>query len=230
MRNESLSVRLAQILEQRCLLLFWALIALLVALPFLSETPHGQVILAVVNVIVLLTAVAAVGRTWLSFVIAVILILPALVFRFLALESGQPGHLALTWGFNAVFYIFILTNLLQYVFRRDLMSRDKLYGAVAAYILIAVLWANLHGVTQYFYPGAYALGGTPQAFGMPELIYFSFTTLATVGYGDITPALIQSRYLTVLEMIVGVMFVAILIARLTGVYPIVDKPIVDKKS
>ena len=229
MRNESLSVRLAQILEQRCLLLFWALIALLVALPFLAETPHGQVILAVVNVIVLLTAVAAVGRTWLSFVIAVIMILPALVFRFLALESGQPGHLALTWGFNAVFYIFILTNLLQYVFRRDLMSRDKLYGAVAAYILIAVLWANLHGVTQYFHPGAYAFGGTPQAFGMPELIYFSFTTLATVGYGDITPALIQSRYLTVLEMVVGVMFVAILIARLTGVYPIVDKPIVDKK-
>ena len=223
MQNESLSVRLAQILEQRCLLLFWALIALLVALPFLSETPHGQVILAVVNVIVLLTAVAAVGRTWLSFVIAVILILPALVFRFLALESGQPGHLALTWGFSAVFYIFVLANLLQYVFRRDLMSGDKLYGAVAAYILIAVLWANLHGVTQYFHPGAYAFGGTPQALGMPELIYFSFTTLATVGYGDITPALLQSRYLTILEMITGVMFVAILIARLTGVYPVVPK-------
>ena len=223
MPNESLSVRLAQILEQRCLLLFWALIALLVALPFLAETPHGQVILAVVNVIVLLTAVAAVGRTWLSFFIAVIMILPALVFRFLALESGLPGHLALTWGFSAVFYIFVLANLLQYVFRRDLMSRDKLYGAVAAYILIAVLWANLHGVTQYFHPGAYAFGGAPQALGMPELIYFSFTTLATVGYGDITPALIQSRYLTVLEMVVGVMFVAILIARLTGVYPVVPK-------
>jgi hypothetical protein len=103
------------------------------------------------------------------------------------------------------------------------MSGDKLYGAVAAYILIAVLWANLHGVTQYFHPGAYALGGTPQAFGMPELIYFSFTTLCTVGYGDITPVLIQSRYLTVLEMITGVMYVAILIARLTGVYPVVDK-------
>jgi hypothetical protein len=230
MQNESLNVRLAQILEQRCLLLFWALIALLVALPFLAETPHGQVILAVVNVIVLLTAVAAVGRTWLSFVIAVIMILPALVFRFLALASGLSWHLALTWGFSAVFYIFVLANLLHYVFRRDLISRDKLYGAVAAYILIAVLWANLHGVTQYFYPGAYALGGTPQAFGMPELIYFSFTTLATVGFGDITPALVQSRYLTVLEMIVGVMFVAILIARLTGVYPIVDKPIVDKKT
>jgi hypothetical protein len=223
MPNESLSVRLAQILEQRCLLLFWALIALLVMMPFLGETPHGMVILAVVNVIVLLTAVAAVGRTWLSFVIAVIMILPALVFRFLALESGQPGYLALTWGAAAIFYIFILADLLHYVLRRDVMTGDKLYGAVAAYILVAVLWAYLHGVTQYFYPGAYAFGGTPKALDMTELIYFSFTTLATVGYGDITPALIQSRYLTVLEMVVGVMFVAILIARLTGVYPVLPK-------
>jgi hypothetical protein len=223
MQSETLNVRLAQILEQRCLLLFWALLALLVALPFLSETTHGHAILVVVNVTVLLTAVAAVGRTWLSFVIAVILILPAIVFRFLALESSQPGYLALSWGFNAVFYVFILVNLLQYVFRRDFMSRDKLYGAVAAYILVAVFWANLHGVTQYFYPGAYAFGGTPKALDMTELIYFSFVALTTAGFGDITPALVQSRYLTVLEMVIGVMYVAILIARLTGVYPIVDK-------
>jgi hypothetical protein len=223
MQSETLNVRLAQILEQRCLLLFWALLALLVALPFLSETTHGHAILVVVNVTVLLTAVAAVGRTWLSFVIAVILILPAIVFRFLALESSQPGYLALSWGFNAVFYVFILVNLLQYVFRRDFMSRDKLYGAVAAYILVAVFWANLHGVTQYFYPGAYAFGGTPKALDMTELIYFSFVALTTAGFGDITPALVQSRYLTILEMVIGVMYVAILIARLTGVYPIVDK-------
>ena len=223
MQNETLKGRLAQILEQRCLLLFWALMALLVALPFLSETTHGHAILFVVNVIVLLTAVAAVGRSWLSFVIAVILILPALVFRFLALASSLPGYLALSWGFNAVFYAFILSNLLHYVFRRDFMSGDKLYGAVAAYMLVAVFWANLHGVTQYFYPGAYALGGTPQALDMTELLYFSFTALTTAGFGDITPALVQSRYLTVLEMVIGVMYVAILIARLTGVYPVVDK-------
>jgi Na+/citrate or Na+/malate symporter len=64
---------------------------------------------------------------------------------------------------------------------------------------------------------------------MTELLYFSFTALTTAGFGDVTPALVQSRFLTVLEMIIGVMYVAILIARLTGVYPIVDKPIVDKK-
>jgi hypothetical protein len=215
--------KLQEILEQRCLLLFWALIVLLVALPFLGENRHGQVVLSVVNVAVLLTAVAAVGRTRLSFFIAVVLVLPALVFRLLAVQTGSPGHFALAFSFNAVFYAFILTSLMQYVFRLDLMSRDKLYGAVAAYILIAIFWAQLHGLTQYFYPGAYTLAGESQVLGITDLIYFSFTALTTAGFGDIVPALIQSRYLTILEMVVGVMFVAILIARLTGVYPIVDK-------
>jgi hypothetical protein len=126
-------------------------------------------------------------------------------------------------SFNALFYLFIITNLFRYVFRLDLMSRDKLYGAVAAYILIGIFWAQLHALAQYFYPGSYTVEGATQVLDMPELIYFSFAALSTAGFGDIAPALIQSRYLTILEMIAGVMFVAILIARLTGVYPLVDK-------
>lgn len=224
MHDETLgAARLNKLLEQRCMLLFMALAALLVAVPFLGETAWGQVLLVFVHIAVLLTAVAAVGRTWRSFGVAVILVLPALVFRVLSLETVRPDHLALTWGFNAAFYVFVLTSLLQYVFRLDSMSRDKLYGAVAAYILIAIFWAYLHALAQYFYPGAYTAAGAPRVLDIGELIYFSFTALSTAGFGDIAPAVIQSRYLTVLEMVVGVMFVAILIARLTGVYPIVDR-------
>ena len=62
-----------------------------------------------------------------------------------------------------------------------------------------------------------------QTLDMAELIFFSFTALTTAGFGDITPVLIQSRFLTILEMVTGVMYVAILIARLTGVYPVVGK-------
>ncbi len=215
--------RLAKILEQRCFFLFMALLVLLVSVPFLGETTYGPVILTLVNVIVLLTAVVAVGRSRYSFVIATILVVPALVFRIMALKSSLAGHFALSWGFGAAFYVFTLAELLNYVLRRDLMTGDKLYGAVAAYMLVAFLWANLYGVLQYFYPGAYALGGVPTALSMADLIYFSFTALTTAGFGDITPVLLQSRFLTILEMVAGVMYVAILIARLTGVYPVVAK-------
>src|SRR5574337_107585 len=110
--------------------------------------------------------------------------------------------------------------LLHYVLRRDEMTPDKLYGAVAAYIMIAIFWAYLFGVLQYFHPGAYALHGTPTALNLADLIFYSFTVLTTAGFGDITPTTIQSRFPTILEAMGGVMYVAILIARLTGVYPV----------
>ena len=58
----------------------------------------------------------------------------------------------------------------------------------------------LYGV---LYPGAYAVGGMVKALNMGELIYFSFTALSTAGFGDISPMLIQSRFLTILEMVTG---------------------------
>jgi hypothetical protein len=215
--------RFVHILEQRCFFLFLALLALLVALPFLGETVYGRGLVGLLNLIILVTAVAAVESSGLSFVIACLLGLPTVVFQILALRSSLPGHFALAWGFGAAFYVFTLVHLLRYVLRRDSMTADKLYGAVAAYMMVAILWAFLYGVLQYFYPGAYAYQGTRKALDMGELIFFSFTALTTAGFGDFTPTLIQSRFLTILEMVTGVMYVAILIARLTGVYPIVDR-------
>ena len=214
-------LRLEQILRQRCFLLFLALLALLIAIPFLSETSHGRVIVGLCNIIMLLTAVAAVGRSRLSLAIAISLAVPTLTFQLLGLQSGDSGHKALSWSCNAVLYSFTLGHLLHYVLRQDRITADKLYGAVAAYMLIAILWAFLHGVLQYFYPGAYALGGTVQALDIRDLIYFSFSIITTSGFGDITPVLLQSRFLVILEGVTGVMYVAILIARLTGVYPVV---------
>jgi ion channel len=215
--------RFAQILEHRCFFLFLALIALLVVRPFLGETAFGRGLVTLLNVIILVTAVVAVARSGLSFVIASLFGLPAVVFQILALQSSLPGHFALAWGSAAAFYVFTLAHLLRYVLRREHMTADKLYGAVAAYMIVAILWAFLYGVLQYFYPGAYAYQGTEKTLDMAELIFFSFTALTTAGFGDFTPALIQSRFLTIIEMVTGVMYVAILIARLTGVYPIMER-------
>ena len=213
--------RLEQILAQRCFFLFLALLALLVVMPYVAETAHGRMIVGLLNVTILVAAVAAVERSINSFVIAVILGLPTLCFQILALQSGLPGQFALSWGFGAVFYAFTIAHLLHYVLRWDMMTADKLYGAVATYAMIAILWAYLYGVLQYFYPGAFAYHGATKTLDMAELIFYSFTVLTTAGFGDVTAQLIQPRFATLLEAVTGVMYVAILIARLTGVYPVV---------
>lgn len=211
-----------KMLAQRCFLLFLALLLLLVVMPYLVETIHGRILIGLLNVVILATAVAAVARTGPSFVIALLLGLPTLCFQILALQSGLQEHFALSWGFGATFYAFTIAHLLHYVLRRDMMTADKLYGAVAAYMMIAILWAYLYGVLQYFYPGAYAYLGTTKTLDMAELIFYSFTVLTTAGFGDVTARLIQARFATLLEAVTGVMYVAILIARLTGVYPVAE--------
>jgi Ion channel len=215
------NTRLEHLLEQRCFLLFLALLSLLVAIPFLAETILGRGLIGLINVTILLTAVVALERTRFSFAIAIALGLPTLAFQILALQSGSPEQFALYWGFGAAFYAFTIAHLLHYVLRRDNMTADKLYGAVAAYIMIALFWAFLYGVLQYFYPGAFAYLGAPKTLDMAYLIFYSFTVLTTAGFGDVTPMLMQSRFPTILEALTGVMYVAILIARLTGVYPVV---------
>ena len=207
-------------LEQRCFLLFIALLALLVAIPFSAASIYGRWAIGILNVIILATAVAAVERSKLSLVTAILLGLPALAFQVVASQSGTLAHIVLSWSFNAAFYAFTVTNLLRYVLRQDEMTADKLYGAVAAYIMIAILAAFLHGVVQYFYPGSYSYLGAAKVLDFSELLFFSFTVLTTAGFGDITPMLIHARFLTLLEAVAGVMYVAILIARLTGVYPV----------
>ena len=213
---------LEKMLEQRCLFLFAALITLLVVMPYLVGTSLGRALVGLLNIVILVSAVVAIERSRASFVMAMLLGMPTLCFQLLALQSGSPGYFALSWGFGAAFYAFTIAHLLHYVLRVDMMTSDKLYGAAAAYLMIAICWAYLYGVMQYFYPGAFAFLGSTKILDMGELIFYSFTVLTTAGFGDVTAQIIQARFATLLEAVTGVMYVAILIARLTGVYPVVE--------
>jgi hypothetical protein len=99
------------------------------------------------------------------------------------------------------------------------MTQDKLYGAAAAYLLVGVLWAYLYAIVGFYYPQSYMVVGQPGRLVFADALYLSITVLTSTGFGDISPLTRQARGLCMIEQIVGVLFVAILIARLAGVYP-----------
>src|SRR5258705_11907795 len=97
---------------------------------------------------------------------------------------------------------------------------DKLYGAAAVYLMLGVLWAYFYNILLYFHPGALTVSGTPVSALLPSsLLYFSLVTLTATGMSDIMPAHPSARMLCAFEMITGVLFIAVLIARLAGSYP-----------
>ena len=220
---------IGRIFYQRCFYLFLVLLGLIVGVPFIEPTPLGRFAVNVSGTLVVIAAVAAVGRTVLSFVIALLLAVPAAFFNWLGMTVDDRHYLLLSWCFAAGLYGMTLAYLLRYVFQRDVMTADRLCGAAAAYLLIGVLWAYLYAIVGELYPGSYGFGGAAATLATYDFLYFSFTALTSTGFGDITALSRQARSLCVFEQLAGTLYLAILIARLAGIYPPAETRVRDRR-
>jgi hypothetical protein len=152
-------------------------------------------------------------------VAALLLAVPAVVFQYTGLFRDDDAQLATSWMFSATLYFITTAYLLRYVFQPRVMTQDKLFGAAAAYLMLGVLWAYVYAIVGYLYPQSYLVVGQPGRLVYADAVYFSVTVLTSTGFGDIVPLTRQARGICMVEQITGGLFVAILIARLAGVYP-----------
>ncbi len=118
-------------------------------------------------------------------------------------------------------YIFYLGGAAYLILRDILLSReitiDTIRGGICVYLLIGFVWALLYGVTASLDSNAFSQPIIAvESYG--RAVYFSFTTLTTLGYGDIIPVSPLAKMLTNLEAIIGQLYPAILIAILVGGY------------
>jgi hypothetical protein len=99
------------------------------------------------------------------------------------------------------------------------ITRDVLYAAVALYLLLGAIFVPVYGLLDVLVPGSFRDGSFPDApVQWQQIIYFSYTTLTSSGYGDILPISWWARSLANLEMIVGMLFITIIISRLVALY------------
>jgi hypothetical protein len=99
------------------------------------------------------------------------------------------------------------------------MTTDKLFGAAAAYLMLGSFWATLYALINAFYPGSFSGVGEAHNSDLSDFLYFSYTVLTSTGFGDIVPKTRQARAICNVEQLTGGLYIAILIARLAGVYP-----------
>ncbi len=125
------------------------------------------------------------------------------------------------------FFAFVTWQQLRSVLRQREVTGETLSLAMAVYLLLGLTWGLLYIVlfqcqeNAFSFPSGSVLSVEPTAHQhlvFPVLTYFSLTTLATIGYGDIIPLTLQARYAAVAEGITGQMYLAILVARLVGMH------------
>jgi len=99
------------------------------------------------------------------------------------------------------------------------VDAEHIYAALSVYLLAGLFFGVLHWAVGIAWPGSFgeaSAGGAPAAFPLSTAIYFSFVTLATLGYGDVVPKTEVARGLAVFEAVGGQLYVAVMIARLVG--------------
>lgn len=98
------------------------------------------------------------------------------------------------------------------------ITRNDIVGAICIYILLGLIWAILYLFIAQAAPGSFnGLSQAPWQENFAAAVYFSFVTITTLGYGDISPIMPLARSLVVMEAVVGVFYMAILVASLIGV-------------
>ena len=137
--------------------------------------------------------------------------------------SIRVGHEALSTASLlgcTVIALYAVFGALRFALRSSTVTSEHLYAALSAYLLTGVFLGVLYWTLEEAWPGTVALSGpaASQPFHMAEGIYFSFITLATVGYGDMVPGNDMVRGLAIVEAIAGQFYLAVMIARLMSLY------------
>lgn len=121
-----------------------------------------------------------------------------------------------------IFFAYITFAILDRVLNTPAFTLDSVFGGVCVYLLLGLVWALIYTMIEEISPGSFAIGSAleaqqPRTIRPNELfLYYSYVTLTTLGYGDISPVSNAARSMAALEAIVGPLFVAILVAWLVS--------------
>jgi hypothetical protein len=138
------------------------------------------------------------------------------------LDWRIPSLIVLQVVFSTVMYTALSAAVLRIVFADTTMTLESVNGAVTVYVLMALIFGRLYALLEHLAPGSFRFNGPPPPHvDIPpyaDMVFYSASTLTTLGLGDITPISSLARSATIAEAFTGQMFMTVLIARLVGIH------------
>lgn len=197
-----------------CGVLFLVQLAGILVYPFLGGSPVGRAVFGTFALAVLAIAVFAVrltpALTWISTLIGV----PVVVLTIVEAVNPDHGGVALASALcHAAFYFYTGYALIRYMFDDDIITTDEVLATGATFTVVAWAFAYLYVATQLIWPGSF--GPDPQtASSWMDLLFLSVTTLTSTGLSDIVPIRPHARSFVMIEQIAGMLYLALVVARI----------------
>jgi Ion channel len=212
--------------EWRFLLLTLLICAFLLATPLTTGNWPIQMVLEVLLLAAVLVTVSA-NPGWLKLRrMLVVLWILSVAATLLSVFSIRPDlrrwHRTIELLTIVPVLAVLAAGMLAFVRRQHTLTVDSIFATVAAYLLLAMLFTQLYLCLITWDPASFSLpveaAGRPAHLLQADMTYFSLVTLATVGYGDILPATHTARMLAMFQAVVGIFYVAAVVALFVGTY------------
>jgi len=196
-----------------------AMLLWFILFPFLEGLKFGLVILNVLTSSIVFFGIYAVSQTRKTIFIALVLGLPWFVLSWIDILITRLPEIIMIFSnlLLILFLAFTAIEILLFILKSKKISVDILFGTVCIYFLIGGTWSTVYILLEAIYPGSIT-NNISGVVNLSDLVYFSYITLTTLGYGEIIPMTAGARSLAIIEAIVGVMYIAIIISRLVGLF------------
>ncbi len=207
--------------ERKFFLLFLFLLATLVLYPFVENGGFGYSAFRIIAGIGILIAVYAIRLRRTLLLVALLLAVPALLERTLLRQPDAGVFSLLNMSLSFVFDAFIVVIIFRRVFTKEQPTGETIFGALCIYLLVGFTFASIYGMVAAIQTNAFYLDPRTNLHTLPsrfDFVYYSFATMTALGPAGITPVSPPARSLSVIEAILGVLYLAVSIARLLSAY------------
>jgi Ion channel len=221
MHTSTASRRTQPLTGHHFFLLFVFLLAILIFYPYVQNGGFGYFAFRVISIAGILIAVYAIRLRRTLLLVALLLAVPAVLERMLPRQPDAGLLSILSTVLSFVFDVFIVVVIFRRVFGSEQPNSETIFGALCIYLLVGFAFASLYGMVAAIQPKAFYLDPQTNLHLIPnrfDFIYYSFATMVSLGASGITAVSAPARSLSVIEAIIGVLYLAVLIARLMSAY------------
>ncbi|MFO0948826.1 MAG: ion channel [Planctomycetota bacterium] len=212
----------AHLLRGNQTLLFVAILSLFIAYPFVGGMLKDYGLVDARFFILLLIAFCSVGLHRRHLLNMTLFAAAFLAIEWVALEGENTSVYLARQSLGAAVFLYAAIAICWRVAREERISFHTISGSLCVYLMIGAVFALLFSMIEEIHPGSFEWPDTDkietqgQKFSM--LLYFSYTTLTTIGYGDCAPVNPNARALAILEGLLGQIYLVVLVARIVGLH------------
>jgi len=194
------------------------ILLMLILPPYLNHWVSTKILLDVFLTAILAALIYAIKSNRFQMIIGIILVLPLMLTNWASYFIEITSFGLTTRIFTVLFFGYAVVNILRLMSTSKEVTRETIFAAIVAYLLIALMWAFLYMVLEKLAPGSFSIPEDALRSETKHFQYFSFVTITTLGYGDVTPLTDKASALAMLEALVGQIYLVVLVAWLVGMY------------